>query len=71
MAIMPAVYTLEEAAQRLKVGKHSLYPYARAGKWGAFRIGKGFKVPAKAFDEWIESGGKLDVPKIGRPKKAR
>ena len=50
--------TTEEAKEALKIGTNTLYKLLRSGKLKAFRLGRIWKIPKAAVEEYIrESAG--------------
>lgn len=50
------VYTLEEVQEILKVTRRTLYSYIKSGKLKAVKVGRYWRVPAKALQEVVENG---------------
>lgn len=48
--------TLEEAAQYLKMGKSTLYDFARNGNIPAHKMGREWRFDAAELDHWLRSG---------------
>jgi len=45
--------TTEEAKEALKIGNNTLYKLLRSGKLKAFRMGRIWKIPKAAVEEYI------------------
>jgi len=45
--------TTEEAKEALKIGTNTLYKLLRSGKLKAFRLGRIWKIPKAAVEEYI------------------
>jgi excisionase family DNA binding protein len=54
--IAPKTYTVEEAAQLLRVGRNQCYEALRRGELPSIRIGKRLLVPRAALDRLLENG---------------
>ena len=52
------VYTIEEAAELLKVGRSGAYEAARRGDIPVLRIGRRWLVPRVALDKMLADAGK-------------
>lgn len=48
------IFTLEEVAGYLKVGKRTVYRLAAAKKIPAFKVGGTWRFPRKEIDHWIK-----------------
>lgn len=48
------IFTLEEVAAYLKVGKRTIYRLAAAKKIPAFKVGGAWRFPRKEIDQWIK-----------------
>lgn len=53
---MEPLYTLEEAAQVLKVSERSLAEWLRKGKIRGVKIGRAWRIPESALDEVVRDG---------------
>ncbi len=51
------VYTVEEAAERLGIGRGTAYDAARRGELPVVRIGRRLLVPRAAFDRMLAAAG--------------
>lgn len=47
--------TLEETAQYLKMGKSTLYGFARKGKIPAHKVGRAWRFDPDELDDWLKS----------------
>ena len=52
------VYTIEEAAELLKIGRSGAYEAARRGNIPVLRIGRRWLVPRVALDKMLAGAGK-------------
>ena len=52
------VYTIEEAAELLKIGRSGAYEAARRGDIPVLRIGRRWLVPRVALDKMLADAGK-------------
>ena len=52
------VYTIEEAAELLKIGRSGAYEAARRGDIPVLRIGRRWLVPRIALDKMLADAGK-------------
>ena len=52
------VYTIEEAAELLKIGRSGTYEAARRGDIPVLRIGRRWLVPRVALDKMLADAGK-------------
>lgn len=48
------IFTLEEVAAYLKVGKRTVYRLAAAKKIPAFKVGGTWRFPRQEIDQWIK-----------------
>ena len=46
-------YSVEEAAQRIGVGKNTIYALAKAKKIPCIQIGRRYVINAQMFDDWF------------------
>jgi len=46
-------YSVEEAAQRIGVGKNTIYALAKAKKIPCIQIGRRYVINAEMFDAWF------------------
>ena len=46
-------YSVEEAAQRIGVGRNTIYALAKAGKIPTIRIGRRYVINAELYDSWF------------------
>lgn len=53
MDVDDAVFTVEEVAEMLRVSKMTVYRLLDQNELSYVRIGRTFRIPAKAFDEYI------------------
>lgn len=51
--------TTEEAKEALKIGNNTLYRLLRSGKLKAFRLGRIWKIPKAAVEEYIRDSAGL------------
>lgn len=52
----PRVYTPEEAADELKIGRTKIYELLQRGKLRSVKIGRTRRIPAAALDAFLEEG---------------
>lgn len=52
------VYTVEEAAERLKIGRTLAWEMARDGRLPVLRLGRLVRVPAAALEQWVAGCGR-------------
>jgi excisionase family DNA binding protein len=50
----PLLYTVERAAERLEIGRTTVYELIRAGELEAIKIGGARRIPAAALHEYVE-----------------
>lgn len=55
------VFTVEEAAKLLRIGRNVAYEAVRSGQLPSARIGRRILVPRVALDRWLAQAG-LPVP---------
>jgi excisionase family DNA binding protein len=55
--------TADMAAEKLGVGKRTVYNYIRAGQLKAVKIGKAFRITQEALDQFTQSGTEPDYLK--------
>lgn len=48
------VYTVQEAARMIGVGKNTIYALAKARKIPVIQVGKRYVINAEMFDEWFQ-----------------
>jgi excisionase family DNA binding protein len=46
--------TINQASERLSIGRSKLYELLNSGAIPVIRIGRAVRVPAKALDAWVE-----------------
>lgn len=51
------VYTINEAAEILKLNPRTVYNYVRAGKIEAARFGRAYRISEDALRKLMEAGG--------------
>lgn len=54
--IEPAVYKAAEAAKLLKCTRAALLKECREGRWGAFKVGRDWRIPKRSFDFTLSGG---------------
>ena len=54
--------TVDELALALNISKNSAYALLKAGEIKCFKIGKHYKIPANAVDEYINRKTTLPIP---------
>ena len=55
MDVNDAVFTVEEVADMLRVSKMTVYRLINQGELSYVRIGRTFRIPAIAFDEYVQA----------------
>ena len=55
----PLLLTIEQAAERLGIGRTHLYSLMTSGELQVVRIGKCVRVPARALADWVDSRSEL------------
>lgn len=53
--MQPVTINVAEAAQYLGVGKNRVYELLHESKLPFIRLGKNYRIPKKALDEWLEN----------------
>lgn len=53
----PLVYTIEEAAGLLRIGRTAAYELARRGELPAVRLGRSLRVPRHALEQLLNGHG--------------
>ena len=51
--------TAQEAAEVLRVGHNAIYELLKSGKLKGFRVGRVWKIPKEAVEEYIRNSAKL------------
>ena len=51
--------TAQEAAEVLRVGHNAIYELLKSGELKGFRVGRVWKIPKEAVEEYIRSSAKL------------
>lgn len=51
------VYTMEEVAEQLGIGRTSAYRLAEQGVFPVLRLGRRLVVPKAKFDSWLSGDG--------------
>lgn len=51
----PRIYTVEEMAAILRIGRNTAYELVRCGKIRSVKIGHQIRIPEKALEEFISS----------------
>jgi excisionase family DNA binding protein len=57
MADEPDVYTVEEAAAKLRIGRSAGYEAVRRGDLPAVRIGRSWRIPRHALEQKLTAAG--------------
>jgi excisionase family DNA binding protein len=52
----PAFLTVSEVAQTLRVSDMTIYRLIASGDLRALKVGRSYRIPADALDEWLEDG---------------
>jgi len=52
-AIIAEVHTVEEAANRLRIGRNQAYEAVRRGEIPSIRIGNSYRIPKAAIDRLL------------------
>ena len=54
--VSPArVYSVDEIAEILKIGRGSAYELIKEGHFNTVRIGTAIRISKKSFDDWLDS----------------
>ena len=61
LAEAPDVLTVEECAQLARTGPKPIYRAIRKGELYGRKIGKGIRIPKRAFIAWLEGEGSGEV----------
>lgn len=51
--------TAQEAAEVLRVGHNAIYELLKSGELKGFRVGRVWKIPKEAVEEYIRNSAKL------------
>ena len=51
--VPPAVYTVDEAAEALRIGKDAIYELIRSDQLRSFKVGRRRLVPIQAVSEYV------------------
>lgn len=51
--------TAQEAAEMLRVGHNAIYTLLKSGKLKGFRVGRVWKIPKEAVEEYVRDSAKL------------
>jgi len=51
----PEFYLVNELAEKLRVSEMTIYRYIEAGKLKAHKLGKGYRIPREAFEQFLDS----------------
>lgn len=62
------IFTLDEVAAYLKVGKRTVYRLAAAKKIPAFKVGGTWRFPRQEIDQWIKRQTNDDTSGDGTSK---
>lgn len=54
-----SVYTVEEAAKLLRIGRSAAYEAVRRGEIPALRLGRRLRIPRKALEELLDHAGSV------------
>lgn len=60
------VYTLDEVADILGVGRRTVYNYVRANQIKAVKIGRAWRVTDKALADFVKNGTTADYRPSGK-----
>lgn len=47
------VYTVEEIQAMLRIGRRQAYELVKSGAFKVVKVGPLYRIPKKAFDEWL------------------
>lgn len=56
-SVASVVYTAADVAGMLRLAEARVYELVRRGMVPAIRVGRQVRIPKRAFDEWLASGG--------------
>lgn len=54
------ILRIEDVMEYLNIGKNTIYSLLQSGELKAFRIGKLWKIPRKALEEYVEKAMNQD-----------
>ena len=54
MSDLPILYTVEEVADILHIGRSSTYKLVKAGKITSIKLGKSRRIPLPAMQEYVD-----------------
>ena len=55
------VYTLDEAAKALGIGRNHMRELVNSGRIPAVKLGKGRKIPKAVLDEWLRDESNAEL----------
>ena len=55
MTVDYEILTPEDVMDYLYIGRNAVYKLLKSGELKAFRVGRNWKIPKKALDEYIDS----------------
>ena len=53
--VAPDVYTVDEVAQKLRIGRNTVYELVARGDIPHIRFGNTIRIPADELDEWLRA----------------
>lgn len=68
LADLPAVLTVEEAAQMLRIGRTAAYAAAKAGELPVIKLGRSLRVPTCKLAELLGEPLNEARPRAGQPE---
>ena len=63
MTVAPLLYTPEEAAELLRLGRSRIYELLASGQLPSLTIGRSRRIPADALRAWVEAQTGTRAPK--------
>ncbi|MDR2374661.1 MAG: helix-turn-helix domain-containing protein [Bifidobacteriaceae bacterium] len=56
MDLKPAFLTVSEVSETLRVSDMTIYRLIASGDLRALKVGRSYRIPAEALDEWLADG---------------
>ncbi|MDR1189847.1 MAG: helix-turn-helix domain-containing protein [Bifidobacteriaceae bacterium] len=62
----PAFLTVSEVAARLRVSDMTIYRLITNGEIRALKVGRSYRIPAEALDDWLADGSNWEQGNAAR-----
>ena len=56
-----SLLTVDEVAERLRLSRNTIYSLIHTHQIPHIRLGRKFRIPTQAFENWIESAARIEI----------